>query len=628
MALLNDKGVSTLWKKVKEIVSVKVDKELKTNSTTEYKTLSDNNLTDELIQKINNGTGSEFSGNYNDLKDIPDSFPPLTHNHDTADINDLEIPSMETINQAIEQANTAADTAAEAVETATSLLEDIASHTYAGSSTAGGPADSANKLNTDAGSTTQPVYFSGGVPVKTTYTLSKSVPSNAVFTDTNTHYTSKNVVGSATATSNTTSALTNGNVYINSVENGAVTSAHKISGSGATKVTTDTSGNIVISSTDNNTTYSAAGSSLGLVKSGGGVNISDGVITVNDDSHSHTIENIDNLKTTLDGSIKGLSVSGKTITYTKNNGTTGTITTQDTNTTYSAMTGASSSAAGTTGLVPAPASGKQASFLRGDGTWVVPTNTTYSNFVKSGSSAKAGLVPAPSTTAGTTKYLREDCTWATPPNTTYTLSSITGTLAVGKGGTGATTAAGALTNLGLTATATELNYCDGVTSSIQTQLNGKASSGHSHNYLPLSGGTINGNLTLSGILDESTETLNMSSSTEVTWLSDVPSQSGMTCTLVKKGKMCFLSAQINVAGVFTANTERQIFYLPARFLPKNKIFASGIIAGYNGAPKGNAYIYVTNVIDSSTNKVAVIATSSIDSPAPSFLYFNASWVTA
>lgn len=36
--------------------------------------------------------------------------------------------------------------------------------------------------------------------------------------------------------------------------------------------------------------------------------------------------------------IKGLSVSGKTITYTKGDGTTGTITTQDTNTTYSAAT--------------------------------------------------------------------------------------------------------------------------------------------------------------------------------------------------------------------------------------------------------------------------------------------------
>lgn len=36
--------------------------------------------------------------------------------------------------------------------------------------------------------------------------------------------------------------------------------------------------------------------------------------------------------------IKGLSVSGRTITYTKGDGTTGTITTQDTNTTYNALT--------------------------------------------------------------------------------------------------------------------------------------------------------------------------------------------------------------------------------------------------------------------------------------------------
>lgn len=50
-----------------------------------------------------------------------------------------------------------------------------------------------------------------------------------------------------------------------------------------------------------------------------------------------------------------------------------------TNTTYSAMTGASASAAGTSGLVPAPEAGKQAQYLRGDGTWATPTNTTYTN---------------------------------------------------------------------------------------------------------------------------------------------------------------------------------------------------------------------------------------------------------
>ena len=56
------------------------------------------------------------------------------------------------------------------------------------------------------------------------------------------------------------------------------------------------------------------------------------------------------------------------------------------------------------------------------------------------------------------------------------------TVPISKGGTGATTAAGALTNLGITATASELNYVDGVTSNIQTQLNGKSSTSHTHNY--------------------------------------------------------------------------------------------------------------------------------------------------
>lgn len=47
-------------------------------------------------------------------------------------------------------------------------------------------ADSAKKLTTNAGSATQPVYFSNGVPVATIYTLGKSVPADAKFTDTDT----------------------------------------------------------------------------------------------------------------------------------------------------------------------------------------------------------------------------------------------------------------------------------------------------------------------------------------------------------------------------------------------------------------------------------------------------------
>ena len=119
------------------------------------------------------------------------------------------------------------------------------------------------------------------------------------------------------------------------------------------------------------------------------------------------------VKALFNKGITGLKVSGRTITYTKGDGSTGTITTQDTtygvvsktsnglapmlpnestttkylrqdgswvvppNTTYSNMTGATSSAAGKAGLVPAPVAGKQTSFLRGDGTWVIPTDTKY-----------------------------------------------------------------------------------------------------------------------------------------------------------------------------------------------------------------------------------------------------------
>lgn len=59
-------------------------------------------------------------------------------------------------------------------------------HNYAGSGSAGGSANSAVKLDSSAGSATQPVYFSGGKPVAIGYTIAKSVPADAKFTDTNT----------------------------------------------------------------------------------------------------------------------------------------------------------------------------------------------------------------------------------------------------------------------------------------------------------------------------------------------------------------------------------------------------------------------------------------------------------
>lgn len=86
------------------------------------------------------------------------------------------------------------------------------------------------------------------------------------------------------------------------------------------------------------------------------------------------------------------------------------------NNTWNAFEGATSTVAGTAGYVPAPTAGDATRYFRSDGTWAVPPNQTYQNFIKSGTGAKAGLVPEPPTTAGTGKYLREDGTWATPPD--------------------------------------------------------------------------------------------------------------------------------------------------------------------------------------------------------------------
>lgn len=76
--------------------------------------------------------------------------------------------------------------------------------------------------------------------------------------------------------------------------------------------------------------------------------------------------------------VKELTVDGRTITVKRGNNTTYTFTTQDT--TYGNMSGATTSAAGKAGLVPAPATGANNRYLRSDGTWAVPpdNNTTYS----------------------------------------------------------------------------------------------------------------------------------------------------------------------------------------------------------------------------------------------------------
>lgn len=94
----------------------------------------------------------------------------------------------------------------------------------------------------------------GGIKVGSNLSINNGVLSGTA----DTHYTSKNVVSdSATGTTNkAVTTLTGGNIYLNHVENGSVTSSHMIKGTNATGVTSDSNGNITIDS--KNTTYSDA----------------------------------------------------------------------------------------------------------------------------------------------------------------------------------------------------------------------------------------------------------------------------------------------------------------------------------------------------------------------------------
>lgn len=87
---------------------------------------------------------------------------------------------------------------------------------------------------------------------------------------------------------------------------------------------------------------------------------------------------------------------------------------------------ATSSAAGTIGAVPAPAAGAQGKYLRGDGTWQNPPNTTYAVFKGATSSAAGGtgLVPAPAE-GYQGRFLRGDGTWQTPTDNKVSQTSST-----------------------------------------------------------------------------------------------------------------------------------------------------------------------------------------------------------
>lgn len=155
------------------------------------------------------------------------------------------------------------------------------------------------------------------------------------------------------------------------------------------KVQLDSSGNAYVNVpwTDNNTTYNeATADTLGLVKIGYASNgknyavlLANGKMYVNvpwtDNNTTYTQATSDKL-----GLVKiGYSATGKNypVVLDGSGKMYVNVPWTDTNTTYTNMGAASASAAGKAGLVPAPAAGAQAKYLRGDGTWQTPPNTTY-----------------------------------------------------------------------------------------------------------------------------------------------------------------------------------------------------------------------------------------------------------
>lgn len=254
-------------------------------------------------------------------------------------------------------------------------------------------------------------------------------------TNTDTHWTSHLYAGASNGTAN--AATTNGNTYLIICDNSTARDRRKIAGSGATTVTSDASGNITISST--NTTYSnfvksGSTAAAGLVPSPG--TIAGTTKYLREDATWQVPPNTVYTHPTTAGNkhIPSGGASGQILRWSAD----GTAAWgADNNTTYSNFVKSGSSAHA--GLVPAPSTtAGTTKYLREDATWQVPpnTNTTYSNFVKSGSSAAAGLVPSPGTTAGTTRYLREDATWQVPPdtNTVYTHPTSAGYKHIPSGG--------------------------------------------------------------------------------------------------------------------------------------------------------------------------------------------------
>ena len=296
--------------------------------------------------------------------------------------------------------------------------------------------------NTAAGDSKTPVYVaSDGTATALSYTIETSVPSGAVFTDT------KNTAGSTDTSSKiylvgATSQAANPQTYSQDTAfvdaNGRLNSAAPASDANDTTVATTkwvkdqsyvpTTRTINSKALSSNITLSASDVSA-LPDSTIIPTITDTYNATSSDGMSgkavaSAISGKQDSSTAVTHTVSTAVGSATNPVYIASDGT-ATATTYTlsksvpsdavfTDTTYSDFTGATSGAAGTSGLVPAPAVVDRAKFLAGDGTWATPTGTTYSDMTGATESAAGthGLAPAPAV-GDNTKFLRGDATWAT-----------------------------------------------------------------------------------------------------------------------------------------------------------------------------------------------------------------------
>lgn len=107
---------------------------------------------------------------------------------------------------------------------------------------------------------------------------------------------------------------------------------------------------------------------------------------------------------------------------------------------------------------------------------------------------------------------------------------------------------------GVTATTTELNYVDGVTSAIQDQLNGKAASSHNHSASNITSGTLSvarGGTGSSVYKTDVTISRGKDTGTE-------SSDYGYTCQYIPYLNMCFFRLYAQPKATFDADTEYEV----------------------------------------------------------------------